>query len=80
MDDVELRIERPKRLAEGRIQGVDRSVSLRRRVEDLAVHLDLDRRLGQELAAGSLLDEAGVVEHLERGGIVGLVAPDEELE
>ena len=49
-------------------------------MEDLAVDLDLDGRLGEELAAGALLDEAGVVDDPERRGVVRLVAADQELE
>ena len=49
-------------------------------MEDLAVDLDLDRRLGQQLAAVALLDEAGVVDDPERRRVVGGVAADEQLE
>ena len=80
VDVVELRVERPERLAERRVERVDRAVAVGRGVEDLAVDLDLDRRLGEELAARALLDEAGVVDDPERRGVVRLVAADQELE
>ncbi len=80
VDRVELRVEGAERLAQRGIEGVDRAVSVGRRVEHLAVDLDLDRRLGQELAAVALLDEAGVVDDPERRHVVGAVPPDEELE
>ena len=49
-------------------------------MEHLAVDLDLDGRLGQQLGAGALLDEAGVVDDPERRDVARLVAPDQELE
>ena len=66
VDVVEQRVERPERLAERRVEGVDRAVAVGGGVEHLAVDLDLDGRLGEELAAGALLDEAGVVDDPER--------------
>ena len=80
MDAVELRVERPERLAERRVEGVDRAVAVGGGVEDLAVDLDLDGRLGEELAALALLDEAGVVDDPERRRVVRLVAADQQLE
>jgi hypothetical protein len=47
---------------------------------DLAVDLDLDRRLGEELAAGALLDEHVLVDDAERCRVVGLVAGDQQLD
>ena len=66
VDGVELRVERPQRLAQRAVERIDRAVAVGRGVEHLAVHLDLDGRLGEELAAGPLLDEHGVVEDPER--------------
>ena len=80
MDVVELRVERPQRLAERGVERVDRAVAVGGGVEHLAVDLDLHRRLGQELATRALLDEAGVVDDPERRGVVRLVAPDQQLE
>ena len=80
MDVVELRVERPERLAEGRVEGIDRAVAVGRCVEHLAVDLDLDRRLRQQLPSGALLDEACVVDDSEGGDVAGLVTPDEKLE
>ena len=79
-DVVEPRVERPERLAQGGVERVDRAVAVAGGVQDLAVDLDLDGRLGQELAAVALLDQAGVVDDPERRDVVGRVAPDEELE
>ena len=50
VDVVELRVERPERLAQRGVERVDRAVSVGGGVEDLAVDLDLDGRLGEELA------------------------------
>src|SRR3990172_2614989 len=80
VDGVEDRVERAERLPEGGIQRVHRAVAIGRRVEDLAVNLDLDGGLGPEVAGIALLDEAGVVEDPEGRRITSLVAPDEELE
>ena len=44
-------IERAERLAQGGVEGVDRAVAVGGGVQDLAVDLDLDGRLGEELAA-----------------------------
>ena len=71
MDLVDARVERAERLAQGRVEGVDRAVAVGRGVEDLAVDLDLDGRLGEQLAAVALLDEAGVVDDPERRRVVG---------
>ena len=71
MDVVEPRVERAERLAQGGVERVDRAVAVGRGVEDLAVDLDLDGRLGQQLAAVALLDEAGVVDDPERRDVVG---------
>ena len=67
MDRVELGVERAEGLAQGRVEGVDRAVAVGRRVQDLAGHLDLDRRLGEQLLAVALLDEDREVEDPERG-------------
>ena len=67
MDRVDVRVERPQRLAERRVEGVDGAVAVGGGVEDLAVDLDLDGGLGEQLAALALLDQAGVVEDPERG-------------
>ena len=80
VDLVEPRVERAERLAQRRIERIDRAVAVGRRVQRLAVDLDLDRRLGQHLAAVALLDEAGVVDDPERRRVVGGVAADEQLE
>ena len=80
VDVVEDRVERAERLAQRGVEGVDRAVAVGRGVEDLAVDLDLDGRLGPQLAAVALLDEARVVEDLERRHVARRVAPDEELE
>src|SRR6187401_2052078 len=50
------------------------------RTEGLAVDLDLDRRLGQHLATVALLDQAGALDDAERGGVVGGMAADQQLE
>ena len=71
VDVVDARVERAERLAQRGVEGVDRAVAVGRGVEDLAVDLDLDRRLGQQLAAVALLDEAGVVDDPERRDVVG---------
>ena len=80
MDVVDARVERAERLAQRGVERVDRAVAVGRGVQDLAVDLDLDGRLGQQLAAVALLDEAGVVDDPERRDVVGRVAPDEQLE
>ena len=80
VDVVEARIERPERLAQRGVEGVDRAVAVGRRVEHLAGHLDLDGRLGEQLAAVALLDEHGEVDDPERRHVVGRVAADEQLE
>ncbi len=80
MDVVEVRIERPERLAEGRVERVDGTVPVGRGVEDLAVDFDLDRRLGQQLPPGPLFDETGVVDDPERRGVIPRVTADQELE
>ena len=80
VDGVELRVERAERLAQRGVERVDRAVAVGRRVQHLAVDLDLDRRLGAQLAAVALLDEAGVVDDPERRDVAAAVAPDEELE
>ena len=80
VDVVDRRVERAERLAQRGVERVDRAVAVGRGVQDLAVDLHLDRRLGEQLAAVALLDEAGVVDDPERGGVVGCVAPDEQLE
>ena len=80
VDVVDARVERAERLAQRGVEGVDRAVAVGGGVQDLAVDLDLDRRLGEELAAVALLDEAGVVDDPERRRVVGRVAPDEQLE
>ncbi len=66
VDVVDARVERPERLAQRGVEGVDRAVAVGGGVEDLAVDLDLDGRLGQQLAPVALLDEAGVVDDPER--------------
>ena len=71
VDVVEPRVERPERLAQGGVERVDRAVAVGCGMERLAVDLDLDRRLGQQLATVALLDEAGVVDDPERRGVVG---------
>ena len=80
VDAVDVRVERPQRLAQRGVEGVDGAVAVGGGVEDLAVDLDLDGRLGEQLAALALLDEAGVVEDPERRRVVRLVAPDQQLE
>ena len=80
VDAVEQRVERAERLAQRGVERVDRAVAVGGRVQDLAVDLDLDRRLGQQLPPVALLDEAGVVDDPERRDVAGCVAPDEELE
>ena len=80
VDAVELRIEGAQRLAQRRVQGVDRTVAVGGSVEHLAVDLDLDRRLGAQVLAVALLDEDGEVDQLEGRRVVAAVAPDEELE
>ena len=66
VDVVDRRVERPERLAQRGVEGVDRAVAVGRGVQGLAVDLDLDRRLGQQLAPVALLHEAGVVDDPER--------------
>ena len=56
VDLVDARVERPERLAQRGIERVDRPVAVGGGVQDLAVHLHLDRRLGQQLAPVALLD------------------------
>ena len=80
VDVVEPRVERAERLAQGGVERVDRAVAVGGGVERLAVDLDLDGRLGQQLAAVALLDQAGVVDDPERRGVVGGMAADEQLE
>ena len=80
MDAVEDRVEGSQRLAQGAVERVDRAVAVGGGVEHLAVDLDLDRRLGEELPAGALLDEDGVVDDAEGRGVVGRVATDQQLE
>ena len=80
VDVVEHRVERAERLAQGGVEGVDRAVAVGRGVEHLAVHLDLDRRLGPQLRAVALLDEDREVDDPERRHVARLVAPDEQLE
>ena len=58
VDVVELRVERAERLAQRGVERVDRAVAVGGGVQHLAVDLDLDGRLGQQLAAVALLDEA----------------------
>ena len=50
VDGVEHGVERAEGLAQRGVEGVDRAVALRRRVQRLAVDLDLDRRLGAQRA------------------------------
>ena len=69
VDPVELRVERPERLAERGVEGVHRAVAVGGGVEDLALHLHLDGRLGQQLAPLALLDEDGEVDDPERGDV-----------
>ena len=80
VDRVEHRVERPQRLAQRAVERVDRAVAVGGGVQHLAVDLDLDRRLGEQLAPGPLLDEHGVVDDPERRRVVGRVAPDQQLE
>ena len=58
VDVVDARVERAERLAQGGVERVDRAVAVGGGVQHLAVDLDLDGRLGQQLAAVALLDEA----------------------
>ena len=74
VDVVDGRVERPQRLAQRGVEGVDRAVAVGGRVQRLAVDGDLDRGLGQQLAAVALLHETGVVDDPERRGVVGGVA------
>ena len=56
MDILDARVERSERFAQCGVQSVDRTVAVGRGVQDLAVDLDLDGRLGQQLPAVPLLD------------------------
>src|SRR5436190_227540 len=81
VDEVDLLdagIERAERLPQRGVQGVDRSVPVGGRMQDLAGDLDLDGRLGQHLAPVPLLDQACVIDDPERRDIVRGVAPDEQ--
>ena len=80
MDAVELWVEGAQRLAQRRVEGVDRAVAVGGRVQHLALDLDLDGRLGAQVLPVALLDEDGEVEQLERRDVVAAMAPDEELE
>ena len=77
---LELRVERRERLAQRGVERVDRAVAVGRGVEDLALDLDLDGRLGQQLPALALLGERGVVDDPEGRLVAGRLAPDEQLE
>src|SRR5947208_12418177 len=80
MNGVEARVESPQRLAKGAVQGVDRAVPVRRRVEDLTVHGDLDGRLGAKVSPLPGFDQDGEIDQPKGGRVPGLVAPDEQLE
>src|SRR5260221_7980733 len=80
MDRVENRVERAERLAESCIERVHGAIPVRGRVQQLAVDLDLHGRLGPQLAVGTLLDEARVVDDPERRRVLSLVATNQELE
>ncbi len=80
MDVVDGRIEGSQRLAQRGVQRIDGSVAVGRRMQRLSRDLDLHGGLGEELPAAALLDQAGVVDDAERGGVIGGVAPDEQLE
>jgi hypothetical protein len=77
VDVVDRWVERTKRLAQGRIERIDRAIPVGGRVERLAVDRDLDRRLGEELATVALLDQSGVVDDPERRRVIRGVTPDE---
>src|SRR4051812_9715451 len=80
MDLVEARGEGRQCLAQRRVECVDRAVAIGSGMQDLAFDLDLDGRLGQQLAPVTLLDEAGVVDDPERRDVVRTVPSDEQLE
>ena len=80
MDGVQARVEGAQGLAQRRVQGVDRAVSVGGRVQDLAVHRHLDRGFGTELGPLARLHQHREVNQPEGRGVAGLVAPDQQLE
>ena len=58
LDVLEVRVDLADRVAQRRVERVDRAVALGGAHVALAVDPDLDRRLGLDLAVGALLDDA----------------------
>src|SRR5574341_1143891 len=67
-----------ERLAERGVEGVHRAVPLRGGVELRSVHPHLHHRLGEDAAAGPVLDVDEEVDELEGGLVRGLLPPHQE--
>src|SRR4051794_656094 len=77
-DRRDLGVGAGQRLAERGVGRVDRAVAVGGGVVQLAADHELDRGLGERLAAVALAEQDLVVDQLERGPVRGVLAPQHE--
>ena len=80
LDVGEVRVAVGDRAAQGAVEGVDRAVALGDAHVALAVDLDLDRRLGLDLAAGALLGDDAEALEPEQRLVAARLAAQQQLE